>query len=293
MHAADERNVRAALRRVLQELASAELERAGFAALHGGTHARSWRVTLGGRECVLRVPTPGAEGLLDLATEAVATSAAARAGLASAVVAVNAAAGILLTEYRGGAVAWTAAVARRSVNIERIAALLRALHALPVELPVFGAERIARGYLAELGAQAATAAEPLERRAHAWAEELLQLARRYDATYPPSAFCHNDLVAANVLDGGELTLVDFEYAVRAAPILDLASLAGMNDYSGAQLRELLEAYYRDAAPAVDELSSVVRMVRLLAWFWARLGVQRVGSAEPYRQLAAQLGAALE
>jgi thiamine kinase-like enzyme len=96
-----------------------------------------------------------------------------------------------------------------------------------------------------------------------------------------------------VLDGGELTLVDFEYAVRAAPILDLASLAGMNDYASGQLRDLLEAYYRDAAPAVDELASIVRMVRLLAWFWVRLGVQRVGNAEPYMQLAARLGAALE
>ena len=28
----------------------------------------------------------------------------------------------------------------------------------------------------------------------------MTLARRYDERYAPTAFCHNDLVAANVLD---------------------------------------------------------------------------------------------
>ena len=64
-------------------------------------------------------------------------------------------------------------------------------------------------------------------RAAEWGDELLTLARRYDARYAPTAFCHNDLVAANVLDDGQLALVDFEYAVRADPLLDLANAAGM------------------------------------------------------------------
>ncbi len=88
-------------------------------------------------------------------------------------------------------------------------------------------------------------------RARKWADELLGLARHYDSAYLPSALCHNDLVAANVLDDGDLVLVDFEYAVRAAPALDLAGLAGMNDYGENECRELLAAYYAGGPPRVS------------------------------------------
>jgi thiamine kinase-like enzyme len=89
--------------------------------------------------------------------------------------------------------------------------------------------------------------------------------------YPPSVVCHNDLVAANVLEAGDLMLVDFEYAARAAPILDLASLAAMNDFTDHERNELLRAYYRtpNAPVSPAELADVVRMVRLMAFFWAR------------------------
>jgi thiamine kinase-like enzyme len=110
----------------------------------------------------------------------------------------------------------------------------------------------------------------------------------------PNVLCHNDLVAANVLDDGNLVLVDFEYAVRAAPVLDLAGLAGMNDYGDRACRELLAAYNGDTrtpiAPA--ELSATVRMVRLIAYFWARMSERRVADATPYAALAADIEARL-
>jgi thiamine kinase-like enzyme len=93
----------------------------------------------------------------------------------------------------------------------------------------------------------------------------------YVSRYPPSAVCHNDLVAANVLEARDLLLVDFEYAARAAPILDLASLAAMNDFTDDDRRKLLHAYYASSNAPVSpaELADVVRMVRLMAFFWAR------------------------
>ena len=138
---------------------------------------------------------------------------------------------------------------RRPANIERLAALLRTLHALPTELPAFAAERIASRYLAALPR------DVREPRAAEWGDELMTLARRYDARYAPTAFCHNDLVAANVLDDGELALVDFEYAVRAEPLLDLANVAGMNGFDGEEQRALLAAYRR-AAPTQAELAEL-------------------------------------
>ncbi len=279
--------------------------RATLWALEGGVKRRSYLVSADGREWVLRLPAPGADALLDLDTEARVMRAAAAAGLAPDVVAVDAAAGLLLTDYRRAARAWTAADARQPRNIERAAALLRELHALRVDAPAFAAERIARGYVAALerasngagNARGASGQGPrpmLEPRDRRWADELLTLARQYDAAHPSAALCHNDLVAANVLDDGRLVLVDFEYAVRGAPILDLAGLAGMNDYGARERRDLLAAYGGEdrVSVAETELDKTVRLVRLMAFFWARLGERRAGESTAYRDLAADLVARL-
>ena len=299
MDANSAESVRAALGRVL---GADVARRATVWTLEGGMKRRSYLVSTDGRQWVLRLSAPGAEALLDLDTEARVMRAAAAAGLAPDVAAVDAAAGILLTDYRKSARAWTPTDARQPRNVERAAALLRALHAVRVAAPAFAAERIARGYVAAFaraadGDESARSAGglgvawpqvvPRDRR---WADELLELARHYDAAHPPTALCHNDLVAANVLDDGRLVLVDFEYAVRAAPILDLAGLAGMNDYGARERRDLLSAYRGEDRPgfAETELDKIVRLVRLMAYFWARLGELRTADAASYRELASDL-----
>jgi thiamine kinase-like enzyme len=282
----DEGAARAALEGLLGS--SADSHGSQLAPLAGGTHRRSWLVTFrSGRQAVLRMPTSYSNALLDVAAEARAVTAAAAAGIAPAVLAVDAASGVLLTEFRAGR-RWDAADVHRAANVARLAAVLRTLHALPTELPVFAAERIARRYLAAL---------PLdvrEPRAAQWGEELLLLTRRYDERYAPTALCHNDLVAANVLDDDELALVDFEYAIRAHPLLDLANLAGMNGFASAEQRTLLAAY-RGGEPTsaeLDELRSLVRMVQLMAWFWALLGTAGTDDESLYERYLAQFGARL-
>ena len=220
--------------------------------------------------------------------------AAAAAGLAPDVIAVDAEAGILLTDYRAAARVWSAADAREPRNIERVAALLRELHALRVRAPAFAAESIARGYIAELSAGVYVGRTRFDAGEQAWVDELLERARHYDAAYPPTVLCHNDLVSANVLDDGRLVLVDFEYAARSAPVLDLANLAAMNDY-GARERLALLAAYRGADGAEisePDLEGVVRLVLLMGFFWARLGDLRAGGAFAYGELAAEIGARL-
>jgi thiamine kinase-like enzyme len=220
--------------------------------------------------------------------------AAAEVGLAPNVAALDAAAGILLADYRANARAWTPTDARQPRNVERVAALLRELHALDVQAPTFAAERIARGYLDSLVAAVGAGRTRFDAREQTWADELLEHARHYDATHRATALCHNDLVAANVVDDGRLVLVDFEYAVRAAPVLDLAGLAAMNDYGARERRAVLGAYRGDGALAIAEpdLDRTMRLVRLVSFFWARLGELRAADSAPYRELAAEIAAQL-
>jgi thiamine kinase-like enzyme len=285
-----EHNGESAARAALVRLLGAAAANASVTPLRGGINRRSYLVAATGKQWVLQLPVPGAAGLLDVAAEAAVMSAASRAGLAPPVVGFDAEHGVLLTEYRAGARPWTPADARTAPNVIRAGALLRSLHEISADAPVYVAERFAREYLAALSAGAELKRARLDERARNWATELLDLARRFDAAHSPSALCHNDLVAANVLDDGDLVLVDFEYAVRGAPILDLAGLAGLNDYGERECRELLDAYFGEARARVSlaELASAVRMVRLVAYFWARVGELRVTDAESYSELAAQL-----
>jgi thiamine kinase-like enzyme len=100
--------------------------------------------------------------------------------------------------------------------------------------------------------------------------------------------------AANILDDGKLWLVDSEYAVGGAPILDLASLAGMNEYTATRYRDLIEAYYQTTVPFTQSVfDDTVRMVRLLALSWALSGERRAADGGAYALFARRMVEALK
>ncbi len=255
--------------------------------LGGSTGKRSYCVAAAGQQYVVRLGE-GLHGMtLDLTAEANLTRAAAAAGLAPEVVGADPATGTLVTRWLADARVWTEATARSPREIARFATLLRRLHALEVRLPTFNAQEVARHYVAE-----AQRRRPHDTASAALARELTTLAAEYDARFPPTAICHNDLVAENILDTGELKLIDFEYAVLAAPVLDLASLAAMNRMNARQRRLLVEAYYRDRSSPFgeDEFDRVVRMSNLITLFWANSqDEQNQGLIPEYADRSRRLG----
>jgi aminoglycoside phosphotransferase (APT) family kinase protein len=283
-----EAQVRAALRRVWPD--AREVDKAQIRALGGGMNARSYLVVAGARRHVLRLPVAGSVAWLDLPTEALAMCVAASADLAPPVIAADAEAGLLLTDYRP--TLWAPDLVRQPASVTMIARLLQALHRLPIRLPVYSVENFTSTYLAAL---AANSVRSLSAEEGSWATELMKLGRDFDTAFAATAFCHNDLVAANILiDGAAARLIDFEYAGLGAPLLDLASLAGMNDFDEAQRRQLLDEYYGTAtgAPTLHDLDNAVRMVRLLAYFWGRVAEKRLADPRAHVELAASIGATL-
>jgi thiamine kinase-like enzyme len=231
--------------------------------LGGGLGHVSYVIEHGNESYVLRLKHDSAGATVGLEEEFALLRAVAAAGITPEPVRTDAATGALLIRFVPGAGSLTEAAAREPANVVRIAGLLRRLHDIRADLRVFEPLRHAEAYFA-----AAARTAPLTAREQRFAVELRSRAVDYGKRYPPSAVCHNDLVAANILEARELVLVDFEYAARAAPILDLASLAAMNDYADDDQRELLRAYYGESSPiSVAALADVVRMVRLIAYFW--------------------------
>jgi thiamine kinase-like enzyme len=256
--------------------------------LSGGVGRRTYRVSFAERSWAVRIADGRVEGSLDLASECEIAQAAAEAGLAPRVAGFDSAAGVLVSEYLQHARTLTPARMAEGDTIDRLAALLRSLHALRPRPRAFEPERFAASYLETLGGVGA-----LDAGARARAAELERLAHDFSARHPASVLCHNDLVASNILeDGGRLWLVDFEYAVSAAPILDLGGLAALNGYSTDQRWRLVEAYYAGAAVPFgpDELDRVVRLVRLIGYFWALAAARRAPDAEPFLEFADETAA---
>ena len=215
--------------------------------------------------------TPGAGVTLCIEDELRVLEVAGAAGLAPAVLAHDADSGALVTRYLSGAKPLTAEQVRSNANIERIATAVRRLHGLPVPVGVgvFQPTEPARVYT-RIAHSAPDSSIDQADELHRWSTELKRLAETHEAEFSPTVLCHNDLVAANILDDGQLWLVDFEYAVRADPILDLAGLAGLNGFGPRHCHRLLDAYYGPGCAPFDlaQLNQVVRLVRLMAFFWA-------------------------
>ncbi len=245
-----------------------------YGLLSGGVCKRTYCVAAGERQYVVRLPQDGVGDVLDPTTECHLMRHVASAGLAPSVLGADAATGAIVTEYRERARVWTADMACKQHNITRAAVLLRSLHGLQIDVRVFEPQRYARVYVD--ASEGTTTFDDTDR---CLADELLELAGEYEQRYPPAVLCHNDLVAANVLDeANHLQLVDFEYAVLGASVLDLGSLAAMNDFDSRKRHALLDAYYAyEPIPFTEaEFARVVRMLRLMAYFWA-LASKRVAT----------------
>jgi thiamine kinase-like enzyme len=134
-------------------------------------------------------------------------------------------------------------------TLARAARLVRRAHdELPAHLRgpllVFWVFHVARDYAASLR-EAASPHLPL-------LPELLEAAARLERAVGPVdiAFCHNDLLPANLIDdGGRLWLIDWDYAGFGSPLFDLANLAANAGLDADGEALLLEAYHGEPPDA--------------------------------------------
>ncbi|WP_392544957.1 phosphotransferase [Oryzobacter telluris] len=224
--------------------------------LPGGLTNHNYRVrTDGGLDVVVRVSSPET-GLLgvDREVEHANTLAAAASGVGAPVVDHLPGRGVLVVGFLPGRTWEDADVA---ANLPRFAAALRRLHAGPPFVGRFDMLAIRRRYL-----------EVVRERGFRLPEGYLDLEPRLDGLErvlglapEPLVPCHNDLLAANVLDdGGDLRIVDYEYSGMNEPSFELGNAAAEAKLGPDALAELCEAYHGrhdDALVARAEL-----------WGWA-------------------------
>jgi thiamine kinase-like enzyme len=261
--------------------------------LGAGLSSATYRVVRDGAAYTLKVAVEQRPELrVDLPWEVRVLEVAASAGLAPRVVYCDLTGAVLLTRWAEGR-SWVSSEAAAPANLEKIAALLRRVHALAVPMPAREVTPLQwiKIYAEALSRRISPASDPALRKAVlARAESLAELPRA------AGVVCHSDLHALNLIQGDDsLILLDWEYAHVTDPLWDLAGWCANNDFDAETQRSLLARYLRQA----PNLTEWRRFRLLLALYdyvcilWSQLylsvrGAAANGVAERLRLLDARL-----
>jgi len=209
------------------------------ALLKDGLTNDSWLVRTTHGDVVVRINNPHAQALqIDRHIEAEILTTVAAAGIGAEVVLCDAGRHVLVTRYLGPTC--LPQDLTEPARLSRIGALLKRLHTLPVSAGMGQVlwQNVISDYTATLTTMDRDT--PLLRnelgpRAQAIAAEIEGSTNRH-------CLCHNDVHYLNVVDSGELRLLDWEYAGIGEPYFDLASVAVYQDLSLEEREVLLRAY---------------------------------------------------
>jgi thiamine kinase-like enzyme len=222
--------------------------------LEGGITNRNFRVHLGERDYVLRLPGKDTELLgISRKAERIANGEAARLGIAPEVAAGDE--DFLVTGY----------LACEAIDADRLRAApdgvgraLRAFHDSGVELPVrFWVPDLLDSYAAIVTARGGELPESYDR--------TRALAGRIAEALPLSdpVPCHDDLLSGNLVTvGSEVMLVDWEYAGMGHRMFDLGNLSVNNEFDAAGDERLLTAYFGE--PPDEGRRAALALMRIMS-----------------------------
>ncbi len=230
--------------------------------LSGGSVNEVFRVDSAAGRFVLRLDgaawrRPG----VDRARELVLHRAAAAAGIAPPIVHAAAdASDVLVMEYLEGRV-WDSTDYEDAGALRRLGERLHVLHRLsPPAIPAFDPWQVAQGYVRQIEPARVPSLEAPLRRLQALSGELA-------GERTAVAVVHGDLWQGNVLDGSRLWILDWEYAQRSDPLMDVACVLAYYPRAERHRTELAAAAGFDAGAVREALSARVYAYRVLAWLW--------------------------
>jgi thiamine kinase-like enzyme len=251
----------------------------------GGLTNTNYRVQVDGERFVLRVSGENADYLgIDRQAELEALRAASRAGIGPEVVHVLQPEGHLVTRFINGH-QWTVEEYRTPETLRRVVETVRRMHALPPIRTTFSPFQRVASY----AEQARHLGVPFPEDWNVFSEKVraIQAERREDST-PWLGLCHNDLFAVNLLDDGQVRILDWEFAGMGDIYFDLAGLVWAYDEDGplpeALERHLLQCYFGEVtAQHHRRLAGMKFMLLFFTAMWGTLqhGLQIANIQPPY------------
>lgn len=250
-------------RQVLEEVLGPASE---ITPLPRGSTGRSYRVAVEGGDFAAKFFDDKAAVLLGPAQQFELLRTVSGRGIAPEPAACYPEHGLLITFFLRSTTGIDTQSLTEPAVLAGVVRLLRELHEETLPVPDFDPGAYAQQY-----AQAAGGEGVFGNSDRALFDELIALVD--DEPVDAVCLCHNDLLADNIRMGRRPVLIDFDFAVTASPILDLASLVVMNSLDQPAARRLLNLYYGADWPFTEaRFARVQRLQRLLAHFWVLASV---------------------
>jgi thiamine kinase-like enzyme len=243
--------------------------------LPGGLTNRNYRVTAAnGTQMVVRLSSAQSALLaIDRDAEFANAEAAASTRVAPKVLAYAPDLGALVIEWIEGRT-FTAADLDDSATLALVAKTCRALHAGPRFASDFDMFALQRRYVdLVVSSGFRLPASYLD-----FMPEVTAMRSAMAVQDQGTAPCHNDLLAANIMGGGEsrsatnrLWFIDFEYSGNADPCFELGNLCSESHLSVDRLTELVAAYYGVATPGKVARARLFGLMSDYGWtLWASI-----------------------
>ena len=237
---------------------------------------RNFLVRLAGERLVVRMPDADqARFGIDRSVEEKILTRVDSEALCAPVMYCEPSTGVLVTRYLSSrALRFDGPSAERSIS--RIADTLSRVHRIDIDVPAVRLVDRIRHYLRETS----RCSDATRLRARRWSDACSPILEKYMLSRWRPSLCHNDLVAANILDiGPQVRLIDWEYAALGDPFFDLAAV--VEEHGLAELdRELLLLAYGEPGPdAYLRLyhARVIHRLLGLLWYLVRLDCQATRS----------------
>jgi thiamine kinase-like enzyme len=239
--------------------------------LRGGITNQNYRVDIGDESFVLRIAGENTDFLgIDRAVEYACSLVAAELDVGAEVIAFLPEHHALLTRFVPGRLLEAGDV-RALATMRRIVYALHRYHAGSPGAGSFSPFAVVREYYTiawnrQVGFPPSIG-EAMDR--------LGRIEVALETAEPPCP-CHNDLLAANLIDdGAAVRIIDWEYAGMGDRWFDLGNLAANNEFDDLQERTLLELYWGEARPKDLRRLRLMRLasdLRESLWGFLQAGV---------------------
>ena len=259
----------AALDRALSRLPEFRHLDAAVEPLPGGLTNAIYKVTSpSGRSVVARVSSAKSALLaIDRFAECNNSVAAAQSGSGPRVVLCDPAEGVSIVDWIDGRTL-TDAELRESAQLERVAANCRRLHAGARFANDFDMFDIQHRYL-DVVTQHGFRLPP---RYLDFAPQARAIAAALAVHPHPTVPCHNDLLAANIMDTGDrIWFIDYEYSGNNDPYFELGNIWSEAALPEDALADLVRAYFGAASPAQLARAHLWALMAKYGWtLWAAI-----------------------